>query len=186
MSTFDPSMYPPPGYETWGRLEWFWFCGYKPDSPACVDMPSFFGSVAILPMTNPTLLTLPRYRINLAANVAFVSIFSLSALLYILTYAFTRRGLSFFVAMLLGVLCEVFGYAGRIIAYENQWIDKGFLMQICCLTIGPAFLAAGIYLSLRKIVYAFGAENSRIRPEWYTRIVRPLPLSPRLLPGLPD
>lgn len=44
-------------------------------------------------------------------------------------------------------------------------------MQICCLTIGPAFMAGGIYLCLRRIVYAFGPENSRLKPEWYTRIV---------------
>lgn len=119
---------------------------------------------------------MPSYRISLAANITFVAIFSLSALLYIGTYAVTRRGRSFFVAMILGVLCEILGYAGRIMAWKNQWIDKGFLMQICCLTIGPAFLAAGIYLSLRKIVYAFGADNSRIRPEMYTRIFIPCDL----------
>lgn len=157
-TTLDPSMYPP-GFETWTRYEWSWFCRHNPRDVACDNVPSYFG-----------------YRIDLAANVAFCTLFSLSALLYILTYAITRRGLSFFVAMFLGVLCEILGYAGRIMAWKNQWVDTGFLMQICCLTIGPAFLAAGIYLSLRKIVYAFGAENSRIKPEWYTRIFIPCDL----------
>jgi hypothetical protein len=32
-------------------------------------------------------------------------------------------------------------------------------------------MAGGIYLSLRRVVYAFGPENSRISPEAYTRIV---------------
>jgi hypothetical protein len=44
MSDFELSLIPPPGYETWGRVEWFWYCGQMPDSPACDDMPSFFGS----------------------------------------------------------------------------------------------------------------------------------------------
>ncbi|KAH6661881.1 parasitic phase-specific protein PSP-1 [Verticillium dahliae] len=70
-----------------------------------------------------------------------------------------------------------------ITTYANRWDENGFLIQICCLTIGPAFLAAGIYLCLRRIVYAYGAENSRIKPEWYTSIVsRP---SPRVSPRLP-
>jgi hypothetical protein len=46
-------------------------------------------------------------------------------------------------------------------------------MQICCLTIAPAFVAGGIYLCLRRIVYAFGPANSRITPEAYTRIFIP-------------
>jgi hypothetical protein len=49
-------------------------------------------------------------------------------------------------------------------------IQVPFLIQIICLTIGPAFLAAGIYLCLSRIVTTFGPENSRIRPSWYPRI----------------
>jgi len=56
-------------------------------------------------------------------------------------------------------------------SWKDQWSQNGFLLQIVCLTIAPAFLAAGIYLCLRRIVYAFGPENSRISPEAYTRIV---------------
>jgi len=39
-----------------------------------------------------------------------------------------------------------------------------------CLTIAPAFLAAGIYLCLKHIVDTFGRENSRISPRSYPRI----------------
>ncbi|TPX23572.1 hypothetical protein DIZ76_012906 [Coccidioides immitis] len=48
-----------------------------------------------------------------------------------------------------------------------------FMIQICCLTIAPAFLAAGIYFTLSRIVTTFGADNSRIRPLWYPRIFIP-------------
>jgi hypothetical protein len=41
------------------------------------------------------------------------------------------------------------------------------------LTIAPAFMAAGVYLCLRRVVYAFGKENSRISPETYTRLFIP-------------
>lgn len=46
-------------------------------------------------------------------------------------------------------------------------------MQIVCLTIAPAFLAAGIYLCLSRIVITFGPENSRIKPLSYPRIFIP-------------
>jgi hypothetical protein len=48
-----------------------------------------------------------------------------------------------------------------------------FMIQICCLTVAPAFLAAGIYLTLSRIVMTFGVENSRIPAKWYPRIFIP-------------
>lgn len=111
------------------------------------------------------------YRVSLAANATFLALFSISLIAFIATYALTRRGFAFTLAMVSGVALEVIGYVGRIQSYQNQWKQDGFLMQIVCLTIAPAFMAGGIYLCLRRIVYAFGPENSRIKPESYTRIV---------------
>ena len=111
------------------------------------------------------------YRVSLPANAVFLVLFSISFFGFIITYAITRRATAFTVAMVCGVALEVIGYIGRILSWHNQWQQTGFLMQIVCLTIAPAFLAAGIYLCLRRIVYAFGPENSRIRPETYTRLV---------------
>ncbi|KAK0729857.1 RTA1 like protein-domain-containing protein [Lasiosphaeris hirsuta] len=113
------------------------------------------------------------YKVSLPANALFAAIFGLSLLGFIGTYAATRRGLGFTLAMVAGVILEILGYAGRLMSYKNRFDENGFLMQICCLTIAPAFLAAGVYLCLRRIVYAFGPENSRIAPETYTRFFIP-------------
>lgn len=51
--------------------------------------------------------------------------------------------------------------------------QNGFLLQIICLTIAPAFFAAGIYLTLSRIVITFGASNSRIKPQSFPRIFIP-------------
>lgn len=115
------------------------------------------------------------YRVDLGANIAFVVLFSISVFGFLFAFLSTRRALAFSVAMLSGTILEVIGYAGRIMSYNNQWSDNGFLMQIVCLTIAPAFMAAGLYLCLRRIVYTFGPENSRIKPETYTRLVSPGP-----------
>ncbi|XDG07452.1 hypothetical protein ABKA04_007067 [Annulohypoxylon sp. FPYF3050] len=114
-----------------------------------------------------------QYRIDIVPNAVFLGLFSLSLLFFLGTYAFTRRGAVFAIAMILGLLSEIIGYIGRIMSWNNQWSENGFLIQICCLTIAPAFLAAGIYLCIRRIVFAFGPENSRIPPKWYTRIFIP-------------
>ncbi|KAK3693758.1 RTA1 like protein-domain-containing protein [Podospora appendiculata] len=143
---------PPPGYRGW-----FLYCRDNPTDPFCIDnVRSYY-----------------LYRICLAANAILMALFGLSLVGFVTTYALTRRGLGFTVAFVLGIICEILGYAGRIMSWKNQWADTGFLIQITCLTIGPAFMAAGIYLCLRRIVYTFGPENSRIAPEMYTRFFIP-------------
>lgn len=57
-------------------------------------------------------------------------------------------------------------------------------MQIICLTIAPSFMAGGIYLCLRNIVDAFGKENSRIKPETYTRFFIPCDVVSLILQAL--
>jgi len=76
----------------------------------------------------------------------------------------------FAIAMVIGCIVEVIGYAGRIMAYNDLESENPFLIQICCLTFAPAFLAAGIYVCLSRIVIVFGADISRIPPKWYTYI----------------
>jgi hypothetical protein len=120
------------------------------------------------------------YYVSLPANVVFCVLFSVSLIGYLLAFGFTRRAFGFTVAMVCGTILEILGYAGRIWSSTNQWNENAFLIQIVCLTIAPAFMAAGIYLCLRRIVYAFGPENSRIKPESYTRFVSPSPPFPPL------
>ncbi len=111
------------------------------------------------------------YHINLAANIAFAAIFTLSLLLHTLTWITTRRASTFTCAAIMSVICEILGYIGRILSWTDPWAQLGFITQICCLTIGPVFMAAGIYLCLGKIVNFLGPEHSRISPQLYSRIV---------------
>ena len=62
------------------------------------------------------------------------------------------------------------GYVGRIMLHSNPWSSNGFEIQICCLIIAPAFIAAGVYLTLKHIALELGANFSRIRPKFYTWI----------------
>jgi hypothetical protein len=41
---------------------------------------------------------------------------------------------------------------------------------LICVTIGPAFLSASIYLCLSRIVHIYSASASRIRPKYYTYV----------------
>ena len=54
--------------------------------------------------------------------------------------------------------------------HPNPWSSTGFEMQICCLIIAPAFIAAGIYLTLKHSVIEIGPEFSPLQPRLYTWI----------------
>ncbi|KAF4468428.1 RTA1 like family [Fusarium albosuccineum] len=151
----DSANVPDLNNQTWvddGGL--FMWCFENPKSDICDDVSSHY-----------------QYRLDLAPNAAFLAIFGASLIGFVVVWIITRKGTAFNIALILGLVCEVLGYAGRILSWQNPWSENGFLVQICCLTIGPAFMAAGIYLCLRRIVSAFGPENSRLPPEYYTRIV---------------
>jgi len=74
------------------------------------------------------------------------------------------------IGLCLGCIGEAVGYGGRIMMYNDVFDDDAFIIQICCLIIAPAFVSAGIYLTLKHIVIIFGEQWSRLPPVWYTRI----------------
>ncbi|KAF5663277.1 sphingoid long-chain base transporter RSB1 [Fusarium circinatum] len=111
------------------------FCLQNPEAGACVDDTGYY-----------------LYRIDLAPNAAFLAIFIASLLGFIVTWVFTRRGTAFNVAMILGLLCEIIGYSGRIASWYNRFDMNAFLTQICCLTMGPAFMAARLAFQVATIL----------------------------------
>jgi hypothetical protein len=74
------------------------------------------------------------------------------------------------IALCLGCVGEALGYGGRLMLYVDTFDSNAFIIQICCLIISPAFISAGIYLTLKHIVISFGERWSRLKPVWYTRI----------------
>jgi hypothetical protein len=131
------------------------------------------------------------YRPSRAANITFTVCFGVAMLAYlVLGIRAGKKWMYYTFSMVFGCALEVIGYVARILAYddiyhdvrlkvllalENQanTIQGPFLAQIVCLTIAPAFLAAGIYLCLKHIVRAIGPENSRLPPHMYPKTFIP-------------
>ncbi|CAN9090161.1 RTA1-domain-containing protein [Alternaria alternata] len=113
--------------------------------------------------------TLYGYYPSLGANAFFTAFFALCLIIQ-LGLGIRYKTWTYMIALSLGCLGEVVGYAGRLIMYNNPFDETGFQMQICCLIISPAFISAGIYLTLKHIVINFGESWSRLPPVWYTRI----------------
>ncbi|MCJ1392034.1 hypothetical protein MMC18_004901 [Xylographa bjoerkii] len=117
-------------------------------------------------------ISIYEYRPSLAANLVFVILFALSLIVHIIQ-GVKYRTWGFLFAMCCGCVVEIVGYIGRILLWQNPFSFNGFLIQIICITIGPAFLTAGIYLTLFKCVTYIGPQLSRFSPKLYYWIFIP-------------
>ncbi|KAL2833156.1 RTA1 like protein-domain-containing protein [Aspergillus pseudoustus] len=113
--------------------------------------------------------TIYGYSPDLAVNVAFCAIFSACCLIQFIQ-ALKWRLWSFGIAMILGCFSEAVGYIGRILLHNNPYSSTGFEIQICTLTMGPAFWSAAIYLTLKHEVEVLGRGFSPLQANWYPYI----------------
>ena len=70
-----------------------------------------------------------EYRPSLAANISFIVLFGISLLIH-LYQGFRWRTWAFMIAIFLGCACEMVGYGGRIILWQNPFSFPGFISQI--------------------------------------------------------
>ncbi|KAF7543413.1 hypothetical protein G7Z17_g10758 [Cylindrodendrum hubeiense] len=64
-----------------------------------------------------------------------------------------------------GHVLEIIGYIARVQMHNGE---SKFVAYIVCLTIGPAFFSAAIYLCLARIIAVYGEKLSRFSPRTYT------------------
>lgn len=151
-------------------------------------LPSSHHHLTFSTMDKCTLETCPitesiyQYKPSLAGNAALLAIFAASGIVHCLQYFFFRNG-SYSIPMILGCLTEVIGYVGRVLLADDPFSQNGFLIQICCLTLAPAFFSASIYFCLADIVRLFGEEASWIKPQHYAWIFIPCDLVSLILQG---
>ncbi|KAK9247737.1 RTA1 like protein-domain-containing protein [Lipomyces tetrasporus] len=107
------------------------------------------------PMRGPNLAALIVFAIAWAAHTGL-------AVFY--------RQIWFGTCLFIAVGLETAGYIGRFISSSDPTILNDFLVQIICLTLGPAFFMAGTYYLLAEIVVIWGVENSRFKPWTYSKI----------------
>ncbi|PGH02766.1 hypothetical protein GX51_04500 [Blastomyces parvus] len=135
--------------------------------------------------TCPIEASIYGYRPSLPANATFISLFGLSGLIHLLQLLVLRSNYAFSIPILLGCIGEIIGYVGRLIMYNNPFSINGFLIQICALTIAPAFFTAAIYFCIADIVRLFGCGGtSRLKPKQYAWIFIPCDIISLVLQGL--
>lgn len=129
-----------------------------------------------------------HYDPSLPAAVIFISLFSITSLLHL--YQLIRSRAWYFIPFLAGCVCkfpqlnlgllnltvllvEIVGYIGRALSATESpdWTTRSFTIQSLTLLLGPALLAASIYMVLGRLVRLLEAERlSPIRANWLTKI----------------
>ena len=114
----------------------------------------------------PLSATTYGYYPDLPANAFFLAFF---ALLFVgsLGIGIWSKTWTYTLALGGGTLLEALGYLGRVLMHSNPWNKQGFEMQICCLVLGPSFVAAAIYLTLKHFVLYCGPEHSWLKARLY-------------------
>ncbi|CAO2652162.1 Nn.00g004450.m01.CDS01 [Neocucurbitaria sp. VM-36] len=114
----------------------------------------------------PVNATLYGYYPNLGANAFLTALFGVCFIAAIAIGIMTKTW-TYTLALSIGTFLEAAGYAGRVIMNNNPWSESGFKLQICCLVLGPSFVAAAIYLTLKHFVLYCGPQHSLIKPRLY-------------------
>lgn len=112
------------------------------------------------------------YRPSLGANGAFIALYAIAFIIH--TYlAFRWRKWFFSAAMQVCCLNGILGYAARIGMYYNPFSFSWFMMQIVCVTTGPVYYCAAIYVTLAMTIEAFSPALSRFNPKLFYWIFIP-------------
>ncbi|GFF26073.1 sphingoid long-chain base transporter RSB1 [Aspergillus lentulus] len=119
--------------------------------------------------TCPLSLANFNYVPNLAGNLLYLVLFG-TMLVANLGLGIYYRTWGYLVGMIGGLALEVIGYVGRVQLHYNPFPFDPFLEYLICLTIGPAFLSAAIYICLGHIVVVYGEGISRLKRRTYTII----------------
>ncbi|RHZ64932.1 RTA1 domain-containing protein [Aspergillus thermomutatus] len=135
-----------------------------PSSQVSAPMPTITAPCTL--DTCPLDWALVRYMPSLPGTALYLVLFLIMLLVQIYQ-GFRSRTWSYLACMTCGLLLEVVGYGGRLMLHANPFNFSGFLQYLICLTIGPAFITAAIYLCFRRVIIIYGESFSRIKSRTY-------------------
>lgn len=109
------------------------------------------------------------FDLSLAANGIFTALFGLLLIIH-LGYMTWLKFWYFGICFASGCGLEFAGYLTRTLAHSDNTNVSYFLCQIITLTIAPAFIMAGVYYLLGKLIVVHGSHYSILKPVWYSYI----------------
>ncbi|KAJ5243096.1 uncharacterized protein N7469_001423 [Penicillium citrinum] len=116
--------------------------------------------------SKPTVEFYP-YTPSATAGYAFMAIFGIATLVHIVMTIPFRA--AYFIPLILGGICETFGYYGRAWSHESRFDIRSWALQEMLILCAPPLIAATVYMVLGRIIRSFEAEHlSSMRTKWLT------------------
>ncbi|KAJ5778801.1 sphingoid long-chain base transporter RSB1 [Penicillium odoratum] len=109
------------------------------------------------------------YVPSLAGNAFYLALFAIFLVIQ-LGLGIRYKTWGFLAGLFGGLVLEIIGYLGRVQLHNNPFVFSSYLEYLICLTIGPAFFSASIYICLGRIVVVYGEQISLLRPRTYTMV----------------
>ncbi|KAF5858342.1 hypothetical protein ETB97_004578, partial [Aspergillus alliaceus] len=97
------------------------------------------------------------YNPSKPAGYAFVAIFGIITVIHIILM-FPYKA-AYFIPLILGGICEAFGYYGRAWSHNRTTAIDSWSLQQMLILCAPTFIAATIYMVLGRIIRSFDAEH---------------------------
>ncbi|KAK9427122.1 RTA1 like protein-domain-containing protein [Lipomyces doorenjongii] len=92
-----------------------------------------------------------------SAGYAFMGLFGVSTVAHlVLTFPFRA---AYFIPLILGGVCETFGYYGRAWSHQSRTEIKSWALQEMLILCAPPLVAATVYMALGRIIRSFDAEH---------------------------
>ncbi|EPS32291.1 hypothetical protein PDE_07251 [Penicillium oxalicum 114-2] len=109
------------------------------------------------------------YTPSAPAGYAFVVIFGIATIIHF-ALMFPYRA-AYFLPLVIGGVCEAFGYYGRAWSHHDRTDIRSWALQEMLILCAPPLVAATIYMVLGRIIRAFDAEHlSSMRPKRLTLV----------------
>ncbi|KAI7213259.1 RTA1-domain-containing protein [Hortaea werneckii] len=120
--------------------------------------------------TCPASASIYGYAPDWDFNLFFAIGFGITALVFSHESLIWPKWRAYSLACAIGCLMESGGYVGRLLLSKDPFSDIGFKLNVVLLTIAPAFISAGIYITLKHAVIIFGRHLSHLPPNAYMYI----------------
>ncbi|KAK4118274.1 RTA1-domain-containing protein [Parathielavia appendiculata] len=123
----------------------------------------------------PVEISVYGYRPSLAANISFIALYAIASAIHI--YLGVRWKQWWFTGcMIIGAVNAIIGYVGRVLLYYNPFSFAAFVLQIICITTGPVYYCAAIYITLALAINFLSPDLSRFKPKLFYYIFIPCDL----------
>ncbi|CAG8209591.1 unnamed protein product [Penicillium nalgiovense] len=97
------------------------------------------------------------YTPSETAGYAFMAMFGVMTIAHIVLM-FPYRA-AYFIPLVLGGVCEIFGYYGRALSHKDRTDIGSWALQEMLILCAPPLIAATIYMVLGRVIRSFGAEH---------------------------